>query len=364
MPMAFVIRWLPSGLERDRPPMTTAANPISTTGGFTEDAFEAFLKGRDEPAWLGRAPPRGVRRVPGVALAEPPRRGMAADRHPRPEARRLRAAAPREPPAPRTSPPSTTSGRPSARTMPRGSLQVNGVAARAPDAAKLGGAVFVDLAPRGPRSRRAARALPADRRRSRRGRRLLRGAARGVLDRRGTLLYVPKGVKLEAPLFSLVGLARGGRVDMDHTLIVLEEGAEATLVRETAGAAATTPRPGSARRGRRDLRRPRGAGSGSSTSRTGTSPPGTSAANGRSSGRDAGFQWTVGGLGSRLAKVNQEVVLAGPGAECPGQRRHVHHRAAAPRLLHPAGPPGPPHHQRPALQGRASRTVRGSSGRG
>jgi Fe-S cluster assembly protein SufD len=31
-------------------------------------------------------------------------------------------------------------------------------------------------------------------------------------------------------------------------------------------------------------------------------------------GRDAALQWTVGGLGSRLAKVNQEVVLSGPGA--------------------------------------------------
>ena len=31
-------------------------------------------------------------------------------------------------------------------------------------------------------------------------------------------------------------------------------------------------------------------------------------------GRDAALQWTVGGLGSRLAKVNQEVALAGQGA--------------------------------------------------
>src|SRR5262249_20159223 len=31
-------------------------------------------------------------------------------------------------------------------------------------------------------------------------------------------------------------------------------------------------------------------------------------------GPDAGLQWTVGGLGSRLAKVNQEVALTGPGA--------------------------------------------------
>src|SRR5205807_9563851 len=31
-------------------------------------------------------------------------------------------------------------------------------------------------------------------------------------------------------------------------------------------------------------------------------------------GRDARIQWTVGGLGSRLAKVNQEVALTGQGA--------------------------------------------------
>src|SRR4029077_20289689 len=31
-------------------------------------------------------------------------------------------------------------------------------------------------------------------------------------------------------------------------------------------------------------------------------------------GPDATLQWTVGALGSRLAKVNQEVALAGPGA--------------------------------------------------
>jgi Fe-S cluster assembly protein SufD len=32
-------------------------------------------------------------------------------------------------------------------------------------------------------------------------------------------------------------------------------------------------------------------------------------------GRDASLQWTVGGLGSRLAKVNQEVALTGQGAK-------------------------------------------------
>ena len=32
--------------------MTTVTDQIPTTGGFTEDAFHRFLKGRDEPAWL------------------------------------------------------------------------------------------------------------------------------------------------------------------------------------------------------------------------------------------------------------------------------------------------------------------------
>ena len=57
------------------------------------------------------------------------------------------------------------------------------------------------------------------------------------------MLYVPKGVKVEAPLFSLVGLATRGVSTSSHTLVVLEEGAEATLVRETAGRGASR-RPG------------------------------------------------------------------------------------------------------------------------
>ena len=61
------------------------------------------------------------------------------------------------------------------------------------------------------------------------------GAACRRSGRVGTLLYVPKGVKVEAPLFSLVGLSSEGRVDMNHTLVILEEGAEATLIQEATG---------------------------------------------------------------------------------------------------------------------------------
>src|SRR6516165_593838 len=50
--MVSMIRYLPTVSRRDRAPMTTVAEKTSTTGGFTEDAFHRFLKGRDEPSWL------------------------------------------------------------------------------------------------------------------------------------------------------------------------------------------------------------------------------------------------------------------------------------------------------------------------
>ena len=67
--------------------------------------------------------------------------------------------------------------------------------------------------------------------------------------------------------------------------------------------------------------------------------------------RDAALQWTIGALGSRLAKVNQHVALVGAGRRGPGQRRDVHRRQAAPLVPHAAAPPGPALQERLALQG-------------
>ena len=102
-----------------------------------------------------------------------------------------------------------------------------------PDPSRLGGAVFVDL-------NRAVKDYPELLKRY-----LLTEAVTPADDvfaalhsafwTSGTLLYVPKGVALDAPLFELIGLAQEGRVDLSHTLVVLEDGAEATLVRESAG---------------------------------------------------------------------------------------------------------------------------------
>lgn len=128
----------------------------------------------------------------------------------------------------------------------------------------------------------------------------------------GTLLYVPRGVALEAPLFNLIGLSRHGQVDLNHLLVILEAGAEATLVRETAardrnGAAALHV-------GAVELFVGPGANLKFVNIQNWDSQTWHFSRERAWLESDAGVQWTVGGLGSRLAKVDQEVKLVGQGA--------------------------------------------------
>src|SRR4051812_9744055 len=51
----------------------------------------------------------------------------------------------------------------------------------------------------------------------------------------GTLLYVPKNMRLELPVHSLSAMTANG-VDLGKTMVILEPGAEATLLSETASA--------------------------------------------------------------------------------------------------------------------------------
>ena len=53
----------------------------------------------------------------------------------------------------------------------------------------------------------------------------------------GTLLYVPKNVRLDLPLHSLSAMSDGG-VDLGKTLVILEAGADATLLSESASTSA------------------------------------------------------------------------------------------------------------------------------
>ncbi len=130
-------------------------------------------------------------------------------------------------------------------------------------------------------------------------------ALHGAFWTGGVLLYVPKGVKVEVPLFHLVGPSAEGAVDLNHTLVVLEDGAEATLVQETAS------------RGRGDkaalhvgaveLLIGQGASLRFVNIQNWDERTWHFSRERAMVGRDASLQWTVGGLGARLAKVNQEV---------------------------------------------------------
>ena len=127
----------------------------------------------------------------------------------------------------------------------------------------------------------------------------------------GTLLYVPKGVVVDQPLHTLSALTEGA-TDLNRTLVILEEGAEATLLAETASS------------------EPNGKGLHCGTIEL------IVEANARLRyvnlqnwgdgvwhfahqmghvAEQASLQWTIGALGSRLAKVNQHVALTGKDAE-------------------------------------------------
>lgn len=127
----------------------------------------------------------------------------------------------------------------------------------------------------------------------------------------GQFLYVPRGVVIDKPIHIGSILTNGG-TDTTHTLIVLEEGAEATVLREcnsvTAdasglhiGAVELIQKPGSHLR-YVDLQE-----WGHKTFHFAHQKAVVD--------RDATIQWTIAAMGSVLSKVNQSVDLVGPGAD-------------------------------------------------
>ncbi len=128
----------------------------------------------------------------------------------------------------------------------------------------------------------------------------------------GAFLFVPRGVVVDQPLHSLAALTNGA-TDLSRTLVVLEDGAEATLLTELAtededakglhcGAIELLVAPGAHLRFVNLQNWGQGV---------------WHFAHQRAIvERDASLQWTLGALGSRLAKVNQHVELVGQGARC------------------------------------------------
>jgi Fe-S cluster assembly protein SufD len=290
--------------------MTTVTNPILATGGFTEESFKEFLRTRDEPSWLIDRRREAFARFQAFAW---PNARDEEWRRTDIRAFHLNSFAPPDGQGP------TTATRdlfdPLWKTLSSqyatGIEQIGGGLSRQADPARLGGAVFVDLT-------RAVKDYPELIERY-----LLTeavtpasdifAALHGAFWTSGALLYVPKGVTVESPLFSLIGLARQGRVDLSHTLVVLEDGAEATLVRESAGQRGDeTP---ALHVGAVEIFLAQGADLRFVNIQNWDQSTWHFSRERALVGRDAALQWTVGGLGSRLAKVNQEVALTGQGAK-------------------------------------------------
>jgi Fe-S cluster assembly protein SufD len=128
----------------------------------------------------------------------------------------------------------------------------------------------------------------------------------------GAFLYVPKGTRVEAPLYHLIGMSSARRFDASHTLVVLEEGAEATLVQETTS---VDPARGEAlHAGAVELIVGAGAKLRFVNIQNWNDATWHFSRERAVVATGGALQWTVGGLGSRLSKVNQEVSLEGRGA--------------------------------------------------
>jgi Fe-S cluster assembly protein SufD len=154
------------------------------------------------------------------------------------------------------------------------------------------------------------------------------------------VLYVPPRVRITEPVHVVAGLTEGG-VDTSHVLVVLGEGAEATVLTETAGGGAAGTTGGFHCGGTEIV-----VGENAflrmvnlQNWNTGVWHVARQRAVVRSGGR---LQWTLGALGSRLSQVAQDVSLVGRGADAQvngvmfteGRQQLVyntlqHHEAAA-----------------------------------
>jgi Fe-S cluster assembly protein SufD len=152
----------------------------------------------------------------------------------------------------------------------------------------------------------------------------------------GALLYVPRRVAIDDPLHSLSAMTDGG-VDLNRTLVILEEGAEATLLLETASASHDA---GGFHAGSIELVIEPGARLRLVTLQNWGDQVWHFAHQMAHVARGGHIQWTIGALGSKLAKVNQHVALTGEDAEAQvngvmftqgrqhlSYNTHQHHRA-------------------------------------
>jgi len=127
----------------------------------------------------------------------------------------------------------------------------------------------------------------------------------------GTVLYVPRNVEVSVPLYSLIGLSAEHAADLSHTLVVLEEGASATLLEETCSDSATAP---GLHIGAVELLLAPGSRLRYVQLQNWNDKVWHVAHQSGRVARDASLQWTVAGLGSKFAHIHQGIHLDGRGA--------------------------------------------------
>jgi Fe-S cluster assembly protein SufD len=289
--------------------MTRLSTVSSKMSAFSEDVFDRFLSERDEPAWLTARRREAFARFHGFSWPS-----ARDEEWRRTDIRSLKL----DPFVPVGEPSVSSEAR--AAFEPRwnalsahyatGIEHVNGALSREASSEGLGGAVFLDLD-------RAVRDYPELLERYLSTQAVTPGddifsALHAAFWTSGTLLYVPRGVKLDTPLFHLIGMGAEGNLDLSHTLVILEDGAEATFVREC-GSASREAGP-AFHAGALEVFVGQGARLKLVNIQNWDSATWHFSRERAFVGRDASIQWTVGGLGSRVAKVNQEVVLNGSGA--------------------------------------------------
>lgn len=127
----------------------------------------------------------------------------------------------------------------------------------------------------------------------------------------GTVLFVPRNVEVTVPLYSLISLQKEFATDLSHTLVIIEEGASATLLEETAS---TNAEADGLHVGAVELIVGNGARLDYVQLQNWNEKVRHFAHQSGRVGRDAELKWTVGALGSRLAHIHQDVHLDGRGA--------------------------------------------------
>jgi Fe-S cluster assembly protein SufD len=127
----------------------------------------------------------------------------------------------------------------------------------------------------------------------------------------GTLLYVPRHVEVTLPLHSLIAHSRDGVAEFSHTLVILEDGARATLLEETTSADAAMA---GLHVGCVELIVGRNANLRYVQLQNWNQKTWHFAHQAGVVENNGSLQWTVVGLGSRLAHIHQDINLNGRAA--------------------------------------------------